>query len=116
MSLRNRRITSLADMIVSQLWNCPPGELHQYNCGSLAKALHIHPVVLSRRFSREHGRPLVAVLREIKIIRAVKMLRDGTVRSIGEAMAAVGYRDRKYFNALVQKKFGKNLAELDLSG
>ncbi len=99
-------------MIVNHLWNCPPGELCQCNCGSLAKALRMHPVALSRRFSREHGKPLVAVLREVKVIRAVGMLRDGTVGSTKEAMAVVGYRDRKYFNALVHHAFGENPTDI----
>jgi len=41
------------------------------------------------------------------------MLRYGKVASLDEAMAAAGYRDRKYFNKLVHKAFGKSLAELD---
>lgn len=102
---------SLSEMICHYLWNCPPPELARCNCGDLAAMLRMHPVVLSRRFSREYGRPLVAVLREIKVVRAVGMLHYGKVASVDEAMATVGYRDRKYFNALVFKMFGKKLAE-----
>ncbi|HDP94237.1 MAG TPA: hypothetical protein ENN40_02625 [Candidatus Aminicenantes bacterium] len=47
------------------------------------------------------------------VVRAVGMLRYGKVASLDEAMAAAGYRDRKYFNKLVHKAFGKSLAELD---
>ncbi|HDP94177.1 MAG TPA: AraC family transcriptional regulator [Candidatus Aminicenantes bacterium] len=112
MSLDNRRITSLAAMIVNHLWNCPPDELCQCNCGSLAKVLRMHPVVLSRRFSREYGRPLVTVLREIKVVRAVGMLRYGKVASVDEAMVAAGYRDRKYFETLVRHQFGISWGDL----
>jgi len=115
MGLEKIQITALSDMIVNHLWNCPPDELSQYNCGSLAKALRMHPVVLSRRFSRERGKTLIAVLREIKVARAVKMLHEETVGSVKEAMAVAGYRDRKYFNTLVRKMFGENPADLDLN-
>lgn len=72
---------------------------------SVAGALGVSPVYLSRLVKQETGTTFIALLTQIRISRAVQLL-SSTGRSIADIGEAVGYESQHYFSTAFKKVVG----------
>jgi two-component system response regulator YesN len=77
----------------------------QLSLESVAKAIGVSPVYLSRLFKQETGTTFVTLLTQIRISKAVQLL-STTDRSIADIGEAVGYESQHYFSTAFKKVVG----------
>lgn len=72
---------------------------------TVANAIGVSPVYLSRLFKQETGSTFVTQLTQIRISKAVQLL-NSTDRSIADIAEAVGYESQHYFSTAFKKVVG----------
>ncbi|GIQ63203.1 hypothetical protein PACILC2_17710 [Paenibacillus cisolokensis] len=77
----------------------------QLSLESVAKAVGVSSVYLSRLFKQELGTTFVALLTQIRISKAIQLL-GSTNRSIADIAEAVGYESQHYFSTAFKKAVG----------
>ncbi|MFC5470707.1 response regulator [Cohnella suwonensis] len=70
-----------------------------------AKSIGVSSVYLSRLFKQEMGTSFVALLTQIRIAMAVKLL-DSTNRGMADIAESVGYESQHYFSTVFKKTVG----------
>lgn len=71
----------------------------------LARAANLSPSYLTRRFREQTSHSPASFLREVRLRRAVELLRTSFL-SIKEVMAAVGWNDPSHFSRAFKRRFG----------
>lgn len=82
---------------------------------AVAEALSVHPVHLSRLMKRELGIPFAKYLTNIRITKAIELMRDPNKR-IWQIAELVGYSGGNYFSVAFKKVLGVSPADYRLEG
>ena len=78
----------------------------ELNIQSLSEILHVNRVQLSREFSRQHGVTISAYLRNLRLQKGLKMLRE-TRLSIRETALSCGFASADYFGKVITAATGE---------
>ena len=78
----------------------------ELNIQSLSEILHVNRVQLSREFSRQHGVTISEYLRNLRLQKGLKMLRE-TEQPIREIALACGFSSADYFGKVITAATGK---------
>ncbi len=73
---------------------------------AIAENMYLSPFYISRIFKSETGETPIRHLIDIRLERAMELLKSGSCNSIREAAACVGYEDVYHFSKLFKKKYG----------
>ena len=76
----------------------------------VAEALNVHPAYLSRTMKQELGMPFAKYLTNVRIGKAVQLMRDPSIR-IWKVAEMVGYSGGNYFSAAFKKVLGVSPAD-----
>ena len=76
----------------------------------VAEALNVHPAYLSRTMKQELGMPFAKDLTNVRIGKAVQLMRDPSIR-IWKVAEMVGYSGGNYFSAAFKKVLGVSPAD-----
>ena len=76
----------------------------------VAEALNVHPAYLSRTMKQELGMPFAKYLTNVRIGKAVQLMRDPSIR-IWKVAEMVGYSGGNYFSAAFKKVLGASPAD-----
>ena len=76
----------------------------------VAEALNVHPAYLSRTMKQELGMPFAKYLTNVRIGKAVQLMRDPGIR-IWKVAELVGYSGGNYFSAAFKKVLGVSPAD-----
>lgn len=74
----------------------------------VAKAFYINPEYLSRLFKRVTGQNFIDYLTEVRIAKAMELIRSNKDLKIYEIAEKVGYKDVKYFSRVFKAYSNKN--------
>lgn len=74
----------------------------------LVRAMATSKATLTRRIKEETGLPPNAYIRKVRLELAQAMLKDGSVRTVGEAAAATGFASQGHFARHYKKAFGES--------
>ncbi|NDJ16911.1 helix-turn-helix transcriptional regulator [Myxacorys almedinensis] len=73
----------------------------------LARQAGLNEKALKQGFRQVFGKPVFGYLHDYRMDQAQQLLMTGEMK-VGEVMAQVGFRDRRYFAETFRKKFGTN--------
>ena len=76
----------------------------------VAEALNVHPAYLSRTMKQELGMPFAKYLTNVRIGKAMQLMRDPSIR-IWKVAEMVGYSGGNYFSAAFKKVLGVSPAD-----
>lgn len=79
----------------------------------IAENMYLSPFYISKIFKSETGDTPIRHLINIRLERAYELLRSGTVKSVQEVAAMVGYEDAYHFSKLFKKKYGIPPSKVD---
>lgn len=79
---------------------------------NLADAHAISVRHLSRKLKKLTGRNTTQYFREVRLVKAMRLLEEGSCATVKEVGLRVGFSDQKYFSRLFTDRFGKRPSEL----
>lgn len=97
--LKNRRIVDEALSYIRENYSS------QISLEELARYVNVHPVHLSRLFSKDVGKTFKSILTEVRIEEAKRLLKDINYR-VYEISCMVGYEKPRYFSELFRNVTG----------
>ncbi len=103
---------TLEDIFLQKLQKTVLENLDDPNLGAeqLSRAVHLSPTQLYRKMNALTGEPPNALIRKIRLHRAMEMLKT-TDLNISEIAYATGFNDPNYFSRAFHKEFGKAPSE-----
>lgn len=103
-TLKNQRQDS--SRIVQQIKNLIEKEyMKDISLNYIAESVNLAPAYVSYIFKKETGQTLVKYITDIKMMKAKKLLEEGTLKIV-QVGQACGYENQSYFNRLFKNYYG----------
>ena len=71
----------------------------------IAASVYLNPNYFCQLFKRETGRTVITYLTELRMERALELLKDRSLKA-GDIARALGYRNPSYFNLIFKNRYG----------